>query len=231
MLSQQPRTYYLPSTPDIAVAFEEQGIPIAEESKPKSPKITLYDQFNEDRLIQYLNYISTKLYFCALNNEVYEGDNIGIFEVYMDEHQQIAFHLDGACGETKTIYGSRLIIRDDYVNDITDFLLKLIKRINYCISCESFDVFSTLCDKWCKECYFMDMYKRPDDKCSICMEHLSELPIFLTECKHYFHIKCLHGLSQHACQYEHCTKNNKKKCPLCRSLFSSNHNMVAKLFP
>jgi hypothetical protein len=221
----------LPSTPDMLQQFDEQGIPvhpvhdeaqhpIAAPPKPKSAN--LFEQFQEDKLMHYLKYIAPKIYFCALNGEIYEGDNIGLLEIHLDDSECILLRLNGAGGQVNFIYGGRLVIDDDnYITGVSDFIVKLLKRIYFCDSCQSFDIFNTLSTDWCKDCFFMDMYKCPDDNCSICMEKLSEKPRFLTECNHHFHMQCLHKLNF--------VQRNKKKCPLCRFVFDSTRNCVGDI--
>lgn len=241
--------FQLPSTPTILDAFEVQGIPLppTEQSRQdvfdsyftevpqpvldiKPTTQSLFDQFREDKLIEYLKHIAIKIYYCALNGELYDGDNIGILEIYMDEEEEITITLDGSANNIKTIQCGRLVYSDDnYIDDITQFILKNLKKIYYCNSCQTFEVFSRLSKDWCKDCYYMDMYKCPDDNCSICMEPLSSKPRFLTECKHYFHIGCLNGLKSTGCATG-CNHTRTKKCPLCRTMFNGNRNMMGHIF-
>lgn len=222
---EQGLVFHLPATPELIGQFEEQGIePLPVLQVPQ--RNSMYDEFREDKILEYTRHIASSIYFCSLNGELYDGDDIGILQVFMEIDEAgddiMMIRVDCPVNNDKMIYGGRLVYRDDnYTEDISQFIIKILKKIYKCPSCTTYEVFSSLSKDWCKECYYMDMYKCPNDNCSICMEPLESKPRFLTECNHYFHISCLTGLK---------ASNRKKKCPLCRTMFSATRNMNGNMY-
>ena len=105
-------------------------------------------------------------------------------------------------------------------------LITWLGKSKTCTSCGqlSFDIKPL---DLCFPCSYSFMCSVPDDDCAICKEHLNTLPVCLTLCNHYFHIKCLMRLQ--AINHEKINDMDEDdededcwniSCPLCRGIIN-----------
>jgi hypothetical protein len=109
----------------------------------------------------------------------------------------------------KSIYCSKACQIQDWRSDHKIYckdirLININKKKHTCIICRL-----VLC---CQKCesdhtrkFHPEYYSKPPDKCAICLDNINNSELFISECLHQFHIKCIKEI-----------QSTSDKCPVCR---------------
>lgn len=118
-----------------------------------------------------------------------------------------------SCGQEKCNFIHYLIAKqskfDHYIETI-DEINKELAFLHFCDTC--FSVATSESEDRCQPCQNNEniLTYKCDDKCSICLEEITELAM-TTSCGHYFHKKCIL-----TCAVKQYLRENKSLCPMCK---------------
>lgn len=117
-------------------------------------------------------------------------------------------------------YDCGKIITDNNASNIVKNIVKLIRKVYQCYSCNDF-FYSDTKNNICISCMLNMCIKVPDDNCSICLSALSEKAVIKTTCNHFFHRKCFARIPIDTIDVIEAEDEDieieLRKCPLCRA--------------